>query len=107
MSRSKQPSINFLNWDPTPKNKLLMPGSKEGLDDFSFTNKAADTPFAQNHSFEDYMSSQMYMRGDASNPFKDVSPMTRRMKAKFMEQQRSQRWLSPERGQVDLSKCSH
>ena len=103
----KQGSVASLNLELTPANKNQGFILREGIDSFSFTNKAVDTPLNQNNSFEDFINNPISDKEDYFNPFKNISPITRRQKAKLIDQVQSQRLLLPDQGSFDLSKCSH
>ena len=101
----KQPSgFNLLNFETTPNNRAFGMLHKDGIDDFSFTKKSEDFPLNNQEGFGDFLNPPLSNRADPLNSFRGVSPMTRRQRARIIDQSRAQRFVSPDKNSVDLSK---
>lgn len=102
----KQPSGMFqLNFETTPINRRYEGITKEQADEFILSNRSNNDPFGQ-QAFEDYAHNALISRGDVSNPFRAISPMTRSNKAKIVDQARKG-LVSPEAVDIDLSRHTH
>lgn len=102
----KQPSGMFqLSFETTPINKRFDALTKEQADEFILSNRSNNDPFGQ-QAFEDYAHNALISRGDVTNPFRAISPMTRSNRAKIVDQA-MKGLVSPEAVNIDLSKHTH
>ena len=105
----KQPSgIIPLSFDQTPHYKGYEIPSKDFNDQFSYTLKSNNDIFGNAQGIEDYEFGHFTFKGDKSWKNQSSSPMTRRQRAKELENNKEDvKGLSPNKFVIDWDKMTH